>query len=348
MTKNYLLHRISHEYGVSQNLLKHGYLSIGFSEAQALLESAIGRDWDRFNAICATLYPDGNWWHKGNLKRNQLWRFLKRSIGDIVVVPLWYGQFSICEVVGSPLKISDFDLSVLGADKEQLNIKDGYLYDGDRPVDIGFVIPVKLIKENLSRSKYADSRLSSMMKFQATNKDIYTDDDIASVERVIKAETPINLHNNLIEHISTDSLEIIRRDLTPDKLEKLILWFMNKQGFTAESHATNESGKKDFADADITATSEFLKLIVQIQAKFHKGVTGGWGVEQISKYAEQKNTAEDNDEYTYVQWLITTADDFTEDAKIKAVENDVRLIKGSEFAQMLLDAGIENINDAFS
>jgi len=89
-----------------------------------------------------------------------------------------------------------------------------------------------------------------------------------------------------------------------------------------------------------------LQITIRIQAKFHKTGTStdGWAVEQISRYAEQKSM---EDGYAYIQWAITTADDFTEEAKNKAVEKNVRLINGLDFAKMLLNAGIDNIDKAF-
>ena len=43
-------------------------------------------------------------------------------MGD-VVAPSSHGKFSICEVIVKPMKTSDFNLTVLGNDQKQSNIK---------------------------------------------------------------------------------------------------------------------------------------------------------------------------------------------------------------------------------
>jgi len=184
------------------------------------------------------------------------------------------------------------------------------------------------------------------MKFPQTNTDI--DDIFESVERAIKAETPINFYESVIENIPSQLLKTIESDLNPDKFEKLIMWFMIKQGFNAYIAAKNEFGKEEYADVDVVANSDLLKLTIHIQGKFHTGVTGDWAVEQISRYSNQKSIEDDiDDDYIYIPWVITTATGFSPIAKEKAAEKRVRLIDGLMFARMLIDAGIVNINEAF-
>jgi len=334
------MHRISHWYNVARKLFDHGYLSIGFSDAQELFEPALSGDEEKYNDACNKVYVGQSWWT--GVKRKQPWRFLTMSVGDIVVIPLPYGEFSICKVTGKPMKISDFDLSVLGADKGQLVIKEDCLFDGETFVDLGFLLPIKPIKPPLSRNEYADANLTSGMKFQQTN--YYMNKISESIEKAINAETPINFYDNAIKIISNQFLNAMQTDLNENKFEKLVAWFMKKQGFESYIPPKKERGKEDFADADIISRNEFLKLIIHIQAKYHKDTSDSWGVEQISRYTKQKGVEED---YTYIKWLISTADNFSDDAKTLALEKEVRLIDGITFAQMLIDAGVGSINDAF-
>jgi hypothetical protein len=74
MDKKYILHRISHEYSVSQKLLKNGYLSIGFSDGMDIYETALTRDWEVYDAACNNVYHGEDWWTY--TKRKQPWRFL--------------------------------------------------------------------------------------------------------------------------------------------------------------------------------------------------------------------------------------------------------------------------------
>jgi len=113
-----------------------GWLSIGFSYGQDVYDAALTKEPSTYDNACNGVYIGAEWWR--GLKRNQLYRFLTLSIGDIVVVPLWYGLFSICEVIGKLLKIVDFDLTLLGSDRGKLNIKENHLHDGDKEVDTAF------------------------------------------------------------------------------------------------------------------------------------------------------------------------------------------------------------------
>ena len=50
---------------------------------------------------------------------------------------------------------------------------------------------------------------------------------------------------------------------------------------------------------------------------------------------------------TYIPWVVSTADDFKEEAKVKAVEKGVKLINGKEFARMLAEVGVNGIDEGF-
>ena len=116
MAKKYISHRISHEGSVAQLLLKHGFLTIGFSGGLNIYEAALSGNWEAYNAACDTVYLDKEWW-VGNAKRNQPWRFLTLSVGDIVLVPLSSGEFSICEVSGKAKKYPTLTFQSLGLKK---------------------------------------------------------------------------------------------------------------------------------------------------------------------------------------------------------------------------------------
>lgn len=53
----------------------------------------------------------------------------------------------------------------------------------------------------------------------------------------------------------------------------------------------------------------------------------------------------DND-YTALSWVISTAQ-FTNETYKKAKEQSVRLIDGQSFIQLLLDCGLDGIDNAF-
>ena len=78
--------------------------------------------------------------------------------------------------------------------------------------------------------------------------------------------------------------------------------------------------------------------------QLNDGQTSNWAVHQIAKYKEQKD--QPDDPYTRLSWVITSAE-YTDDAKSKAQSEGVRLIDRYEFAEMLIDVGLEGINSAF-
>ena len=62
---------------------------------------------------------------------------------------------------------------------------------------------------------------------------------------------------------------------------------------------------------------------------------------QVREYSESKGDHGTDDGYTRLQWVISTAERFSDDCVDAAHRDNVRLIDGDEFARMLLDSGIE-------
>ena len=48
--------------------------------------------------------------------------------------------------------------------------------------------------------------------------------------------------------------------------------------------------------------------------------------------------------YTYIPWVVSTCRDYTEEAKTNALNINIRLINGMDFAKMLLEQGLYNID----
>lgn len=86
-------------------------------------------------------------------------------------------------------------------------------------------------------------------------------------------------------------------------------------------------------------------MIIYVQVKHHQGCTTEWAIDQINEYKNQKENL--YDEYTYIPWVITSADIFSDIAIRKAKEYNVRLIDKTGFSKMLIDIGFSDINDAF-
>ena len=348
MARKYYLHRISHEGNVSYSLLEKGYLSLGWSifSDTNILEAARQDGYPDFDVITE---------EKGenhNRSRWSMWYFAQMDIGDIIVVPLHSGVFSVYEVCNRAKTIEALkkEISTLEGfwDKHRITWKEHLLFDEEdkRCVDLGFFIKVKAVVENVPRS-YVSGKLVSRMKIRTTSADI---SDIAEyVDFGIKAgkdRHPITLYGDVIDPLVESMRRSIMVTLNPDKFELLIKWYLEKCGASSVwIPAKNESGKEDGADADIVAEFDNLKYIVYVQAKWHEGETSEWAVHQIDSYKNQK--CEGDSAYTYATWVISSADTFSEQAVVSAEEKGVRLIEGREFARMLLDIGLSDINEAF-
>lgn len=99
------------------------------------------------------------------------------------------------------------------------------------------------------------------------------------------------------------------------------------------------------------AVFEPIKTIIHVQAKAHKGYTDEWAIKQINEYI--KNEKEDNEytenemednKYIRIGWVISTCKYFSDEAKELADKNNILLINGETFAEMLIRSGIHTID----
>ncbi|MDX1718699.1 MAG: restriction endonuclease [Salegentibacter mishustinae] len=339
---NYWLHRISHVAELSYPLLKKGYLSIGFSDftGEDFLNKVLAGDEKYFR----DQFEDE--WGSVPRTRHNLWRFLHFSKGDIVIVPSWQ-TFYVCEIIDDgpmvPAKAYSENLKAWGGKPVNVSTHGNHLIKEDGEVyDLGFLRKIKVIYEEISRSKFADAKLTSRMKIRSTNADI--NDLRKSVERSIanyKQNKPIHLHSIVVEKTTPLILETIKGALNPDKFEKLVHTYFRTIGANEVFiPAKNERGKE--GDADIVAVFENIKLIIYIQAKFQKGKTSEWGTQQILDYKTNKDSMDDG--YNRIAWVITTADSYNDNAEQIAKENEIQLVTGLDFSKMILNAGIDLLN----
>lgn len=329
---NYWQHRISHEWEVSHPLFDMGYLSIGWRYCMTKdLPSMV----DDESGFLDTL---GN----GSKSWRCLLRFLKFRKDDIVVVPLWNREFAIVSILSAPTPVSQSPLcgteltSRLGT--PVLVTEKGLIAKGDRCYDIGFVVPIKLLRQ-IPRS-YADAALTSRMKFRQTNCDI--GDLRESINLALQATGSISIYDSICEKAAEKILEALKEKLNDRGFERVIKWYMLHMGADRVSiPAKNDPKKKDGADADIVAEFDDLGLVYYIQAKKHDHLTSAWAIEQIERYRQQMQT--DGSDITYISWVVSTGG-FDESMVENAKKANVRLIGGLEFAQMLLRSGIRDID----
>lgn len=342
------LHRITHEGNVSYRLMELGYITIGWSKFSDsdILQAAREEGYPDFNHV-AEMYGEGH-----NRSRWNMWYFAKMNVGDIIIVPLYGGNFSAFKVTEVAKSIGELENSVseiVGVwNNHKMVWKNHQIYDevDNRGIDIGFYITVKPIVKDVPRN-YAAGKLVSRMKIRSTSA------DITDLERYVNLSIkagingkPVSLYELSIESLAKDLKKQIIEILNDSKFEKLIKWYVIKSGAEySVIPAKNEPGKKDGADADIVAEFKNLKHIIYIQAKLHEGETSDWAVHQIKEYYNQKSDGDPD--YSYARWVISTCDGYSEEAIRAAEEYRVRLINGEEFARMLIDIGLLNLDDAF-
>ena len=343
---NYWLHRISNEWGVAKPLLDKGYLTIGWqyimSISPALRDCIVNRHGEGFEPLMKELKVSYR-------SRWCLYRFANFKPGDIVVVPLYDKCFAIVEVESSAKSILDLPTEIV-SEFNNINLSvDGLVNatdaDNTRIIDIGFFVKVKTPVKIIPRS-FADDKLQMRMKIRQTNALI--DDLIKEVDEAAKREEPVDVHEVLVEETANAILDKIKKYVTANNFEKVVKWYMERIGASkVYIPPKNSSEKKDYADADVVAVFDYLGVTIYIQVKKHDDKTDDWAVEQISKYDEnqEKNSIE---EITYIPWVVSTADDFKDEAKAKAIEKGVRLINGKEFARMLAEVGVNGIDEGFN
>ena len=341
MKRNYWLHRISHESGLSNVLLeKRNELSIGFGDfssdeyLQEILTNGLDEIW---NVVKKE-------WKEGRPRSCfSLYHFLcEMKQGDYVLVPSSY-TFSVYEIVGEkPFSNESLDTTNLQDVWGNPIILDGEGYlcskgSVSRQIDLGFYWKVKPVEVNIPRAEYADQALISRMKARQTTLNINDlENSILESIQLFEKKSPINLYNLVMEQSAGGLLNLIREKIDADKFEKLVKWYMESIGGKAIIPSKNDSVE---GDADVIAYFELIKVAILIQVKKHIGNTDAWAVEQIKSYKENKDLGD----YAYQLWIISTCDGFTQDTKEKAQSANVRLINGRMFAEMLLDAGLKGL-----
>lgn len=344
------LHRIPHESEVSYPLLDRGLLSIGWSDisSREFLDEVIGKsnDWNALEDYVSKSFTKTGWENPFPRNRHCLYRFLlDMKPGDRVVVPMG-NKFGVYEIIKEAVPVSEISLpsDLKTYNNSPVFMKDGFIHTNDYPdgFDIGFIISVKEIARDIPRHEYADAGLTARMKVRQTNVNI--DDLQESVDKALKnfaVKRPLNLRYEIVEASKQIVLDKIRTITDPDKFEYLIKRFCEKIGASSVDIPSKNAEKE--GDADIIATFESLKLILYIQAKFHVDKTDEWAVEQIRDYKEQFRNIE-YDGYFRIAWVVTAGDGYTAAAEKEAKDNNITLINGLQFAEMLLDAGLDSLD----
>lgn len=308
---HYWMHRCAY-MGGHEILDNERRLTIGFSDCAndpEMADIVKDRNGPAFDPAYKRVYGGEIW--RG---RWALWYFAcEMGAGDIVIVPR-HGSFEIVRLKGSPI-----------------------LSERRREKDIGWEWDVDILSASCApRDAYAPATLLSRMKCRQTT--IRIDDLADAVDSALerhREKRPFSLASEL----AIKCRELMIENGSPDHFEVLLKEYFARLGGSAEILSKNYSAK--VGDCDIEAVFPALRLTISVQAKKHWGETNDWAVRQIADYAKSRHEGgETEDNWTYVLWVVSLADDFTDKAKKMAQASGVILINGTDFCKMLVAGGL--------
>lgn len=343
-TCNYWMHRISWERDVKELLLKNDGLLLtgwgGISNDQ-FLKDVFHKDKTTFDSFYSI--------KQGSLLKNRffLYMFLNEfQKGDIVIVPGNKGDFSVYRIVSdSPQSkehiyenVSDFDLCNLFYNN---NDRKYYRKNNNTELELGFFWKVELVKENLSREKHAEDSLRRRLKFQGTTNNLtFLKDEVENAIKRFEENNPIKIYSEISDAISVFIQDRLKNLASDSSFEKIVEFYLKKIGADNTFIPAKNALPKSQGDVDVVAYFDHLQVKVLIQVKHYQEEVGENAVDQIVK---AKNNYEEAG-FTLLLWVISSCDRFSDAAVNKAIENDIRLIDGAEFARALLDIGIKDLN----
>ena len=351
---NYWLHRIAkHEAGKSVFLLENGVLVTGYSELanEPFLEKVLGAPTEDERKAIVGSEIETQWKKAYPRKIPILLRFLSGfKKGDWVLLPLWT-EFGIYELVSDkPSIIGDLEGSSFttkngkeGGQKEyKIEIRDGKLHKKEGVIDLGFYWEVKPIVAWKLKADYwspALKKRSDGIRF--TTADI--NDVKGEVEETVSAcKDPgkeLIGRTSFLKKGRSDILEAIHSNLNPKNFEKIVEHYFKSIGATWVVMPPGNVREKE-GDADVIASFDAIRTIIYVQVKHHQAgsETNEWAVEQIRQYRDDKEQGAEG--RTAIAWVVSTAERFSDKAIEDARKEDVQLIDGPTFADMLFRAGI--------
>lgn len=247
---------------------------------------------------------------------NSIRYFFNLSVGDIVVVPL-YRAIAIGIVSGNKRFVPEFaNLNACN----QVSV-DFFCNDEGKIIRI----PRNDLSEGLSsrlKIRKAIARLHDFREeiekiiISLKEKGTYQATSAYLEQEEIKKEA---FKQELLHSIASGNT---RLSAGGNGLERLIVELLKIEGYNANIQAKNQS--PDLADIDIKAEKidRFNESHLFIQVKYHSGISGSHGLNQLIEYDSQ-------DEANVQKWLITTAT-LSETTKQKAEEMQINTMEGSD------------------
>ena len=308
---HYWMHHCSHQGGYDI-LETEGRLTIGFSDCASdpvMFEIVKSKNRTAFEQAYKSFYGGKRW-----RERWTLWNFVCEMRDGVIVVVLHSESIDIVRLKGRP-------------------------FDSERPWenDIGWEWKVEQIACAAAPcDKYVSASLLSLMKCRLP---IFKIDDFAGdvydiVDKLCEANTLA-----ASSELSTLCRKWVDTIYESSHFGRLLRNYFTRLGGSVAVISKNDSNW--VGDCDIEAVFPALRLTISVQAKKHWGETDDWAIRQIADYAKSRhNGGETEDNWTYVLWVVSFADDFTDNAKKMAKDEGVILINGTDFCKMLVADGL--------
>ena len=334
-------------------LLGKGVLVAGYSElaTESFLEKVLstqneGERLDFVKASIAETYGKDVFKHKSPILLRFLSGFKK---GDLVLLPLWT-EFGVYELVSDkPSIIGDLEGSLLmnkTSDEEEetdkIQIRDGKLHTEDGVSWLGFYWKVKPIVEWKLKADYWSPTLKKRSDRTRPTTAGINDVKVEVEETVSACKDPgkeLIGRTSFLKKGRSDILEAIHSNLNPKNFEKIVEHYFKSIGATWVVMPPGNVREKE-GDADVIASFDAIRTIIYVQVKHHQAgsETNEWAVEQIRQYRDDKEQGAEG--RTAIAWVVSTAERFSDKAIEDARKEDVQLIDGPTFADMLFRAGI--------
>ena len=295
--------------------MKNDIVGIGWAECDQL---GLITDWDGFKQHLASKYTDYQASPRalGNAA-GSCWRFI-HDIGknDLIVIPVQDG-FLAAETT-----------------------EDNSFYSPEHvSIDFAWRRNIKwLISSPIPRS-HADNLLRRRLKARQTC--VEASDLIDPILKALEQKSPLRF----AESVKAASMPIIYEKLatTIDDLglEKLVALLASANGATATVQAKQQHSTGDFdviATHDLCIANEEASIKVAYQVKQHEGVSGSKAVQQlIDRLLEEDASG------IHICVVVSTAEEFSQNAQELAKNNDIVLIDRKGLAEWIMDVGLEKL-----
>lgn len=287
--------------------------------------------------------------YKGRKKpkyRNCLYRFFFEFRKDNYIVVPSGGEFHVFRIEND--EILTYEDEEIAARFNQIGFSDEVIKDiKDKNYDFKFFRKVKPIRVQIPRKGYATGDLCSKLKYQGTNLEI-RDEASNELKKALEADAPFSIYNTSINCLKEKLYEALTK-INPDQFESLIAWYFRKKGADIyDVLPKNYADKVEYEDADVLAVFEDLKLRIFVQAKAYKGksVDLSGAKNQLEEYMNYHVLNKENN-YTNVMWIVCLAKSDNEINDIERIKKaNIRVVNGTEFAEMLINAGLQDIDSA--